>query len=97
LNCGHGVPFEEADKVVERCTHCPRLEAFKGMKLFVVWLELHKEPDLFVGVYTSEAKANNDGRSFESAYNKLVEYNAMGKFYLQTVEPNKMADPKVFS
>ena len=97
INCGYGGSFEMADKIVERCAYCPRLEAYKGMKLFMVWYAAPEEPDLFVGVYTSEAKANNDGRTFTNQRKKLVSLTRQGKYFVHTVEPNQMASPKVFA
>ncbi len=95
INCGYGAPFDEADNVVERCNHCPRLEAYKNMFLYIVWYSNDVESDFFVGVYTSEAKAKNDGRAFVTARRKLV-YLEMGRYHIQNVEPNKMTNPKTF-
>lgn len=100
LNCGYGEPFYTAEELVERCQYCPRLEAYKDMKIFLAWYDnggLGKDwEQTLIGVYTSEAKANADADAYGRKRTKLTSAKN-SNWYVQMVEPNKMADPKVFS
>lgn len=100
LGCGGGEPFEAADVVTNYCDLCKRLEAYKEMKIFLAWYDnggLGKDwEQTLIGVYTSETKADNDAAKYGRARIKLT--SAMhANWYVQMVEPNIMADPKVFT